>query len=238
MAELFGKTTGCCRGKGGSMHVGNIDKGMMQAIAITGGNIPIVAGMGLAFKIKKHKNVAVSFFGDGSSNEGAFHEGINFASVYDLPCVFVCENNFYGASTPVSMMVKSESIAARGCAYGIEGIVADGNDVLAVYEAAEKFVKKARSGGGPSILELRTYRRCGHSRRDAKEYMNKEEMEQWMERDPIVIYADKLKKAGMLTEKDIETINEEAENEVEEAVEYAQSSPEPKPEDALKDVFV
>lgn len=237
MAELFGKTTGCCKGKGGSMHVGNLEKGMMPAIAITGGNIPIIVGMGLSFKIKKQKRVAISFFGDGASNEGAFHEGINMASVYDLPCVFVCENNFYGASTPVSLTVKSESIAARSCAYGIEGVVADGNNFLEVYETAERLVEKARNGGGPSILELKTYRRCGHSRRDAKEYMDKEEMKYWMSRDPITIYADKLKEAGFLSDNDIKIIDQEVDNEIEEAVEYAQDSPDPKPEDALQDVF-
>lgn len=237
MAELFGKITGCCKGKGGSMHVGNLDKGMLPAIAITGGNIPIVAGMGLAFKIKKQKNVAVSFFGDGSSNEGAFHEGINFASVYDLPCVFVCENNLYGASTPVSLVVKADSIAKRSCAYGIEGVTVDGNDFTAVYEAAARLIDKARNGDGPSILELKTYRRCGHSRRDAKEYMDKEEMAYWMSRDPIVIYAGKLKEAGFLSENDISIIEKEVEDEIEKAVEYAQNSEDPKPEDALLDVF-
>lgn len=237
MAELFGKTTGCCKGKGGSMHVGNMEKGMLPAIAIVGGNIPIVTGMGLAFKLKGKKNVAVSFFGDGASNEGAFHEGINLASVYDLPAVFVCENNLYGASTHVSLACKVQNIADRACAYNIEGVVADGNDVLAVYEAAERLVEKARNGGGPSLLELKTFRRCGHSRRDAKAYMRKEEVEYWMTRDPIPMFAGKLLEAGFCTESDLKRISSEVDAEIEEAVEYAQSSPDPKPEDALEDVF-
>lgn len=237
MAELFGKTTGCCKGKGGSMHLGNIDKGMLPAIAIVGGNLPIVTGMGLAFKLKGKKNVAVSFFGDGASNEGAFHEAINLAAIYDIPAVFVCENNLYGASTHVSIVCKLKNIADRACAYGIDGVVADGNDVLAVYEASQKVIKKARNGGGPSILELKTFRRCGHSRRDSKAYMRKEELDYWMARDPIAMFKDILLKTGFCSEEDLERISKEVDAEVEEAVEYAQASPDPRPEDALEDIF-
>lgn len=237
MAELFGKTTGCCKGKGGSMHVGNLEKGMLPAIAIVGGNIPIVTGMGLAFKLRGQKNVAVSFFGDGASNEGAFHEGINLAAVNNIPAVFVCENNLYGASFHVSLACRVKDIADRAGAYGIDGIVADGNDVVAVYEAAQKVIEKARNGGGPSILELKTYRMCGHSRRDAKAYMDKDEMAYWMARDPISMFAAKLLEAGFCNENDLKTISDEVDAEIEEAVEYAQSSPDPKPEDALEDVF-
>ncbi|MBM3701456.1 MAG: thiamine pyrophosphate-dependent dehydrogenase E1 component subunit alpha [Actinobacteria bacterium] len=237
MAELFGKTTGCCKGKGGSMHLGNMDKGMLPSIAIVGGNLPIVTGMGLAFKLRSKKNVAVSFFGDGASNEGAFHEAINLAAIYDIPAVFVCENNLYGASTHVSIVCKLKNIADRACAYGIDGVVADGNDVLAVYETAEKVIKKARNGGGPSILELKTFRRCGHSRRDSKAYMRKEELDYWMARDPIAMFKDILLKAGFCSEEDLERISKEVDAEVEEAVEYAQASPDPRPEDALEDIF-
>jgi len=237
MAELFGKTTGCCKGKGGSMHIGNIDKGMLPAIAIVGGNLPIVTGMALAFKLQGKKNVSVSFFGDGASNEGAFHESINLAAMHNLPALFVCENNLYGASTPISMTCRLENIADRAAAYGIEGVVADGNDVLAVYEAAFKLVEKARNGGGPSLLELKTYRRCGHSRRDAKLYMDKTEMEYWMGRDPIVIFGDKLAEAGMFSREELEAVEKEVDDEIEAAVDYAQNSPLPKPEDALMDIF-
>lgn len=237
MAELFGKTTGCCHGKGGSMHVGNISKGMFPAVAITAGNMPIVAGVGLSFKMRGEKRVAVSFFGDGSSNEGAFHEAINFAAMYSLPCVFVCENNQYGASTPVSMTVKAKSIASRGAAYGIKGVAADGNDVLAVYEAAEELMEKARGGGGPSLLELKTYRRCGHSRRDAKEYMDKEEMAYWMGRDPIDIYRNKLIEAGLLTEEAAIQIAKQIDEEIEAAVNYAMSSPEPDREEVFNFIY-
>jgi len=237
MAELFGKTTGCCHGKGGSMHLGNLKKGMLPAIAIVGGNIPIVAGMALSFKMQGRDSVAVSFFGDGASNEGAFHEGINLAAMYGVPALFVCENNLYGASTPISKTVKLTNIADRAAAYGIEGMVADGNDVLAVYEAASQLVEKARNGGGPSLLELKTYRRCGHSRKDAKLYMEKTEMEYWMGRDPIELFKGKLIGSGMFTQAGLDAVSKNVDDEIEAAVEFAQNSPDPKPEDTLCDVF-
>jgi len=237
MAELFGKTTGCCHGKGGSMHIGSLKKGMLPAIAIVGGNIPIIAGMGLSFMMQGKKNVAVSFFGDGASNEGAFHEGINFASMYDVPALFVCENNLYSASTPISRTVKLKNIADRAAAYGIEGVVCDGNDVFTVYETAGRLIDKARQGGGPSILELKTYRRCGHSRKDARLYMDKEEAAYWMARDPLTIAADILKEKGILTDELLEDISNRVDEEIEASVEFAQNSPSPLPEDTYNDVF-
>jgi len=237
MAELFGKSTGCCHGKGGSMHLGNMNKGMLPAIAIVGGNIPIVAGMALSFKMQGKKNVAVSFFGDGASNEGAFHEGINFAAMYNVPALFVCENNLYAASTPISMTVKIKDISDRASAYGIEGVVCDGNDVFNVYEAADRLIEKARQGDGPSLLEVKTYRRCGHSRRDAKQYMDKEEMAYWMARDPLTIAADMLKEEGILDDQKLEEISNQVDEEIEASVEFAKNSPEPLPEDAYNDVF-
>jgi TPP-dependent pyruvate/acetoin dehydrogenase alpha subunit len=238
MAELFGKTTGCCKGKGGSMHVGDLDKGMIPAIAIVGANIPIITGVALAFRLKRQRSVAVSFFGDGASNEGAFHEGINMAAVYNLPAVFVCENNLYGASTPISMVCKLKNISDRAAAYGIEGVAVDGNDVLAVYRAAKRVIEKARNGGGPALLELKTYRRCGHSRRDANLYRDKKEEAYWMERDPIPIYKRKLLEAGLCTEDVLNKIDRMVEEAIEDSIAYAQASPYPKAEDALEDVFV
>lgn len=238
MAELFGKTAGCCKGKGGSMHVGDLKKGMIPAIAIVGGNIPIITGVALAFQLKGQRNVAVSFFGDGASNEGAFHEGINMAAVYNLPAVFVCENNLYGASTPISMVCKLKNISDRAAAYGIEGVAVDGNDVLAVYRAAKRVIEKARNGGGPTLLELKTYRRCGHSRRDANLYRDKKEEAYWMERDPIPIYGRKLVEAGLCTEGDLNKIDRMMEDAIEDSIAYAQASPFPKAEDALEDLFI
>ncbi|MGI6705853.1 MAG: thiamine pyrophosphate-dependent dehydrogenase E1 component subunit alpha [Clostridia bacterium] len=238
MAELFGKKTGCCKGKGGSMHVGDLEKGMIPAIAIVGANIPIITGVALAFRLKRQRNVAVSFFGDGASNEGAFHEGINMAAVYNLPAVFVCENNLYGASTPISMVCKLKNISDRAAAYGIGGVTVDGNDVLAVYRAAKRVIEKARNGGGPTLLELKTYRRCGHSRRDANLYRDKKEEAYWMERDPIPIYKRKLLEAGLCTEDVLNKIDRMVEEAIEDSIAYAQASPYPKAEDALEDVFI
>ncbi len=166
MGELFGRTTGCCKGKGGSMHLGDLAKGMVPAIAIVGGGIPVATGIGLAFKMKKEKRVAVCFMGDGATNEGAFHEGINMGAIWGLPVVYVVENNLYGASTPVSWVVRTKTISERSVIYGIPGVTVDGNDVLAVYQAAKTAVDRARAGEGPSLLELMTYRITGHSRRD------------------------------------------------------------------------
>jgi len=237
MAELFAKTTGCCHGKGGSMHMGDLDKGILPAIAIVGGAIPIATGIGLAFKLRKEPRVAACFFGDGAANEGAFHEGVNMAAIYNLPVVFVCENNLYGASTRVDKVMKVANVADRACAYGIPGAVADGNNVLAVYAAAKEAVDRARSGGGPTLLELKTYRRVGHSRRDPAKYRAKEEEETWFERDPLVIAQHKLEVLGVMEEAKVAEISSRVERMVDESVAFAQASPDPRPEDALKDVY-
>ncbi len=238
MAELFGKEKGCCKGKGGSMHVGNLKKGMLPAIAIVGANIPITTGIGLSYKLKDENNVAISFFGDGASNHGAFHEGINLAAAYDIPAVFVCENNFYGASTHVSMVNNVDNIADKSAAYGIEGVVADGNDVLEVYKNAKRLIRKAREGKGPSILELKTYRRCGHSRRDPNAYRDEEEEEYWMNRDPIPMFRNKLYENKICKQEELNEIDNEVNKQINEAVKYARSLPSQNKENALKDVFV
>ena len=189
MGELFGRTTGCCKGKGGSMHLGDLSKGMVPAIAIVGGGIPIATGMALAFKMKREPRVAVCFTGDGATNEGAFHEGINMGAIWDLPVVYVVENNLYGASTPVSAVMKTKTIAERSSAYGIPGVTVNGNDVLGVYEAAKEAVDRARSGQGPTLLELVTYRITGHSRRDPALYQPEAERKQALENEPIGRFA-------------------------------------------------
>lgn len=237
MAELYGKTTGCCKGKGGSMHVGNLEKGMLPAIAIVGGNLPIVMGMGLAFKLKKQKRVAVSFFGDGASNEGSFHESLNMAAVYNVPSVYVCENNLYGASTNIGKMLKIENIADRAQSYGMEGIIADGMDVIDVYFNAKKVVDKARKGKGPTLLELKTFRYCGHSRRDPCNYISKEEKEFWSKKDPIEVLKKNLIKEKIAEHNDFKKINAEIEKELDDAIEFALNSPDPKPEDTFEDLY-
>ncbi len=238
MAELFGKTTGCCRAKGGSMHVGDPEIGALPAVAIVGGNIPLAAGAALAFKLGRSKRVGVSFFGDGASNEGTFHEVLNMSAIWNLPVVFVCENNLYGASTPVSQVIKLENIADRAGAYGMPGVVVDGNDVIAVYRTMKEATERARSGQGPTLIECKTYRQGGHSRRDACTYRPKGEKEEWLKRDPVLRMKKKLMEMKLLTEKKSEEIEQEVEKELDEAVDFAKNSPDPKPEDALMDVWV
>jgi len=238
MAELYGKTTGCCKGKGGSMHIGAIKKGMLPAIAIVGGNIPVVVGMALAFKLKGEYKVAVSFFGDGASNEGAFHEALNMASIYEVPAVFVCENNLYGASTSIKKTLKIENISDRASSYGMKGVIADGMDVLDVYDKASKAIGDARTGKGPTLLELKTFRYCGHSRRDPSNYIPKEEKNYWKEKDPIVKFEDFLLNKKILEKKEVGKLKDRIDKKIEEAIEFGQNSPEPKPEDTYKDFYV
>ena len=185
LIELFGAGTGCCKGKGGSMHIGNMEKGMIPAIAIVGGSIPLAAGMGLAYRMKKTDQVVACFFGDGATSEGAFYEGLNLAAIWNVPAIFVCENNLYGASTRLDLVTRVPRIADRAPMFGIRGDTVDGNDVLAVYEAANRAAEECRAGKGPVLLELLTYRRTGHSRRDACHYQPDEEKEIWFQRDPI-----------------------------------------------------
>jgi acetoin:2,6-dichlorophenolindophenol oxidoreductase subunit alpha len=237
-SELYGKVTGCCKGKGGSMHVGDIEKGMLPAIAIVGGNIPIIAGVALAFKLRKEKRVAVSFFGDGASNEGAFHEGLNAASIYDLPAVFVCENNLYGASTSMKRVMRVDNVADRAVSYGMRSEIADGMNVFDVYEKMSTAVDYARKGKGPTLLELKTFRLCGHSRRDPNNYMSDEEKEYWKGKDPIPACEKEMLTAGMIDDAGIEAIKAEVDRAVDDAVKFAQEAPEPKPEDTYEDLYI
>lgn len=237
MAELFAKSTGCCQAKGGSMHVGDISVGMVPAIAIVGANIPIAAGMALATMRLGTDRVAVAFFGDGATNEGAFHEGMNMAAIWRLPAVFVCENNLYAASTPVSVSFKIDDIADRAAAYGIPGVVVDGNDVVAVYEVAGEAIARARRGEGPTFIECKTYRLCGHSRSDPRTYRSKKEEAMWEAKDPIPNLGERLKEMGLATDETLAAIEGEVESLIDEAVAFAEESPAPEPSDALKHVF-
>jgi acetoin:2,6-dichlorophenolindophenol oxidoreductase subunit alpha len=236
MAELFGKATGCCRGKGGSMHVGDMSVGAVPSLAVVGAGIPIAAGMALAFKMRGIGQVAVCFFGDGAANEGTFHEGINMASIWDLPVVFVCENNLYGASTHVSKVMKVPNVADRAAAYGIPGVIA-GNDVLAVHEAMAAAVARARAGDGPTLLECKTYRFGGHSRSDAGAYQPKEEVAEWKAQDPVKIQRARLLDRGLIDEAQLAGIEARVEQEMADAIEYARLSPEVTPDDVLRHVY-
>ena len=237
MAELFAKRTGCCKGKGGSMHVGDLAIGMFPAIAIVGGGIPVATGAALACKRLATGGVCVAFFGEGATNEGAFHEALNMAAIWQLPAVFVCENNLYAASTPVSVAFRSDSVIGRAAAYGLPGEVADGNDVLAVYEAAGRAIERARSGSGPTLLECRTYRLCGHSRSDPRTYRTKAEEEEWAGRDPIKRMGEHLLAQGLATQSALDQVEKDVTAAVDDAVAFADASPAPEPEEALQHVF-
>jgi pyruvate dehydrogenase E1 component alpha subunit len=236
--ELFGAKTGCCKGKGGSMHVGCMAKGMIPGIAIVGGGIPVAAGIALAFKMQKSDRAAACFFGDGAVAEGAFHEGVNMAAIWNLPVVFVCENNLYGASTHITQVMRDTNIARRAANYGIRGEQIDGNDVLAVHEAAKDAVGQCRAGEGPVLLELLTYRRTGHSRRDPCHYQPKDEREAWASRDPIDRFTQVLKSRGVIDDAGLEAIRREVDRRFREAVEIAKREPQPTLQDLTTDVFV
>lgn len=237
MAELYAKKTGCSKAKGGSMHLCDLDVGMTPSIAIVAGAVPVAAGMALAFKMKQTDQVVACFFGDGATNQGAWHEGLNIAAIWKLPVVFVCENNVYAASTRTSAMMLVKSVADRTSAYGIPGTRVDGNDVVAVYEATREAVKRARSELGPTLLECFTYRQKGHSRGDPAPYRPKEEVEEWLKKDPIPKFRNKLIELNVLTEGEAEKIEKEVLTEIDEAVRFAEDSPPPTPEEALQDVF-
>lgn len=238
MHELFGKSTGCCKGKGGSMHLGDLDKGMAPAIAIVGGGIPVATGIGLAFQMRKEPRVAVCFMGDGATNEGTFHESVNMGSIWSLPVVYVIENNLYGASTPISQTAKVKHLADRASAYDIPGVTVDGNDVLAVYHAAHEAIERARAGGGPTLLEAVTYRITGHSRRDPCLYQPEEERKRALEDEPISRFRARILAEGMVDASELETIDADVDAEIEAAVQSAMTGPDPRPEDALDGLFV
>ena len=235
--ELYGAGTGCCKGKGGSMHMGNIDKGMIPGIAIVAGGIPMAAGMALAFKMRKQPQVVACFFGDGATSEGAFHEGLNLAAIWDLPVIYACENNLYGASTRVDRITRVERLSERAGTYGIRGETVDGNNVLSVYEAAQRAAAECRRGEGPVLLELLTYRRTGHSRRDPCNYQAADEKEKWFARDPIDRLGKLLIERGDLNEADTDAIKARAEERFNAAVEAAQKEPPPAVEELLTEVL-
>ncbi len=235
--ELFGATTGCCKGKGGSMHMGNMDKGMVPGIAIVAGGIPLAAGMALAFKLQRRPQVVACFFGDGAVAEGAFHEGVNMAAIWDLPVILVCENNLYGASTRIDKVMKNPRVSDRAASYGFRGETVDGNDVLAVYAAAQRAAEECRAEKGPVLLELLTYRRTGHSRRDACHYQAKDEREAWFARDPIERFAVQLLDRGDVSQADLDAIKADVDRQITAGVENAKRAPQPTLADLTTDVF-
>ena len=226
MAELFGKATGTCKGLGGSMHVSIFpEKGILYASAIVGSGVPIATGVGLALQQAGKHQIAMTFFGDGATNTGAFHEGINLAAVWKLPVIFVCENNLYAMSTRADKAMAAESVADRAEAYRMPAMIADGNDVAAVFLSAKEAVENARNGGGPTLLECITYKLKGHGVYDKAEYRPKEEVEEWRKRDPINTFEAKLLKMKLVTQAGIDQIEKEVARSVDESVAFAKSSP-------------
>ncbi len=238
MHELFGKATGCCHGKGGSMHVGDLDKGMVPATAIVAAGVPIATGAALAFRMRNENRVAACFMGDGAVNEGAFHEAVNMGAIWRLPVLYVIENNLYSASTPIAAMVRLEKLSDRAAGYGIRGVTIDGNDVLAVYSAALEAAEEARRGEGPVLIEAMTYRITGHSRRDSCNYQPPEERKQALENEPIRRFAAELTAQGVASGDQLQQIHAEVDREIEEAVVSAMAAPEPRAEAALEDLYV
>jgi TPP-dependent pyruvate/acetoin dehydrogenase alpha subunit len=237
MAEMFAKSTGCCRGMGGSMHIADFSVGMLGANGIVAGGVPIAAGAGITCQVRGKGQVSVAFFGDGAVNEGAFHEAANLASAWQLPVLFVCENNVYGFSTHYRRTMRLENIADRAQAYGMPGMVVDGMDVRAVYDAAGEAVRRARAGGGPALLECKTYRFMGHSRFEPSNYRTKDEVEEWKKRDPIACFASVLAGAFRATPGEMAAVEEDAVRSIEEAVRFAEQSPDTAPEDWRRYIY-
>ncbi len=236
LAELMGKATGYCKGRGGSMHIADVEKGNLGANAIVAGGIGIAAGAALAAKMQKNGRVAISFFGDGASNEGVTHEVMNMASLWKLPVVFICENNGYGISVPQWQSTSVKDIAVRAKAYDMPGVVVDGNDVLAVAKAAKEAIDRARAGEGPTLIECKTYRWLGHWTGDPQPYRTREEVEEWKKKCPIKRLRAYLEEKGV-SAAELDAIEQDAHNEIEAAAEFALNSPEPDPAKVLDDVF-
>ncbi len=236
MAELLGKETGYCRGKGGSMHIADLTRGNLGANGIVGGGIPIATGAGITLKLRNEGRVVVCFFGDGALNEGTFHESVNMASIWGLPVIYICENNKYGMSFSAKKSMNIEDLSVRAKAYGIPGVTVDGNDVFAVYEAVRK-AKKHALKTGPYFIVADTYRFMGHSKSDANKYRTKEEIAEWKERDPIPRMREVLEKTGQFTAKELDEVEAQCKQDIEDAVKFAESSPDPSVDNILDDVY-
>lgn len=237
MAELFGKVTGCCRGKGGSLHVGDMSVGALPAIAIVGASSPIAAGMAFAFKRMETGRVALNFFGEGTANKGDWHEALNLAAVWKLPVVFLCENNLYGVSTHLTEVMAIDYVAERASAYGMPGSTIYGNDPIAVYEAVKSAADRARSGGGPALIECLTYRRGGHKRDDPGAYRPQEEVEAWLKTDPIPAFRERLLDDKRFSLSAIEAMNAAVASAIDAAVKFALASEAPRTESAWEHVY-
>ena len=237
LAEFFGKETGYCRGRGGSMHIADLETGNLGANGIVAGGLPIAVGVGMSIRAQRQDRVCMVFFGDGAANEGAFHESLNMASIWTLPVVFVCENNQYGMSMDVAKAMAVKNVADRASAYAIPGVTIDGNDLPAVAAASARAVERARGGGGATLLECRTYRWRGHSKSDRNLYRTREEIEAWRARDPIARLEAELIAQQRFDDAELTAIRAAAQAEIAAALEFAKSSPAPDPAELARDVY-
>jgi pyruvate dehydrogenase E1 component alpha subunit len=239
MAELFGRATGCCKGKGGSMHIADVDKGMLGANGIVGAGIPLATGAALSAKLKRTGGVAVAFFGDGATNQGAFHESLNMAANWKLPAVYVVENNGWGEFTPTEFVIPVKDIAVRAGSYAMASAIADGMDFFDVYAKAGEAIARARAGEGPTLLECKTYRFMGHFVGDPLKYRAKEEAERWIQtQDPLERFERRMSEAGLVTSDDLRALDKAVDDELAAAVAAAEAAPLPDPSELTRDVYV
>ncbi len=237
MAELYGKATGCSRGKGGSMHLFDVDLGFLGGHAIVGGQIPLATGVAFAAKYKGTDQVTLCFFGEAAVNQGAFHESLNMAQLWKLPCIYICENNMYGMGTSLQRAMSVHDVAQKSCAYEIASEAVDGMDVMKMRAAVQRAVKRAREESLPTLLEARTYRYMGHSMSDPGNYRTRAEIEKYQERDPIKIFTKQLQDAGVIKDSDIADIEAQVKADVEQSVKFADESPLPDPSELYTDIY-
>jgi TPP-dependent pyruvate/acetoin dehydrogenase alpha subunit len=237
MSQMFGKATGLSKGRDSALHSGVPELGIFGNTSMLGANLPVAAGLALTFKMEKTDQVVIAYFGEGASNTGDFHEALNFAGVQQLPILFICENNQYAYSVPIEKSMAIDDVADRAQGYGFDGVAINGNDVLAVYQASLGALKRARAGEGPTLIECKTYRWHGHSEHDKAFYRTKEELAMWKSRDPIPTFTTYLKGVQALTDAKIKEIEERVKTTIDDAVEFAANAPDPKPEDAVTDLY-
>jgi pyruvate dehydrogenase E1 component alpha subunit len=237
MAELFGKATGCCRGKGGSMHLFDAERHFYGGNGIVGGQIPVATGVGLKIRYQREDGVVLCFFGDGAIHQGAFHESLNMARIWKLPVIYICENNQYGMGTDWRRVSSVQDLSRMGAAYDIPGRQVNGMDVLEVYEAVSAAVAAARTEGEPALLEIKTYRYRGHSMSDPAKYRTREELDSYRQQDPILVLKGQMEKAGRLSAEDYKVLDDACKQAADDAVRFAEESPEPAPESRLEDVL-
>jgi pyruvate dehydrogenase E1 component alpha subunit len=237
LAQYMARKTGATRGRDGNMHMGDLKRNLIAFVSMLGDNVPVAAGIGLSFKMRGMDRVVLCFFGDGATSRGDWHEGVNLASVFKVPVVFICNNNQYAYSTPLERQMAVENVADRAVAYGIPGEIIDGNDILAVWDATSRAIERARAGEGPALIECKTFRMTGHSAHDDAGYVPAELFEFWEERDPIRKFERFLTQRGVISASGIEELQKRINKEIDEAIQIAEKDPFPEPEDCLEDVY-